>query len=100
MLLAAADPASEEKVFNLGSDEHLNLEALAAMLVRLHGNGKYEVVPFPPEREVIDIGDYYGGFDRIKNALGWSPKVCLDEGLTCTLRYYRQHHAHYWNSSS
>ena len=100
MLLAAADPASEEKVFNLGSDEHLNLEALAAMLVRLHGDGQYEVVPFPPEREVIDIGDYYGGFERIKNALSWSPKVCLSEGLTCTLRYYRQHHAHYWNSSS
>jgi dTDP-glucose 4,6-dehydratase/UDP-glucose 4-epimerase len=99
MLLAAADPASEEKVFNLGSKEHISLHKLAAMLVRLNGTGRYDVVPFPAEREVIDIGDYYGNFSKIIDALSWSPNVSLETGLSRTLAFYRQHHAQYWDAS-
>jgi len=83
----------------LGHTEHMSLEELAAMLVRLNGSGNYELVPFPPDRQAIDIGDYYGDFRKIDNALGWSPKVFLREGLARTLEYYRQHHAHYWDAT-
>jgi UDP-glucose 4-epimerase len=99
LLLAAAAPASEGQAFNLGHTEHMSLEELAAMLVRLNGSGNYELVPFPPDRQAIDIGDYYGDFRKIDNALGWSPKVFLRKGLARTLEYYRQHHAHYWDAT-
>src|SRR6266516_470722 len=92
LLLAAAASASEGQAFNLGHTEHMSLEELAAMLVRLNGSGNYELVPFPPDRQAIDIGDYYGDFRKIDNALGWSPKVFLREGLARTLEYYRQDH--------
>jgi len=98
LVLAATRPESEGQVFNLGHGEHVSLQELAALLIELNGGGDYEIVPFPADREVIDIGDYYGDFRKIDNLLGWSPKVSLREGLAQTLDYYRQHHGHYWDS--
>jgi len=98
-LLAAARTESEGHVFNLGHIEHISLKDLAALLVQLNSGGHFEIVPFPSDREVIDIGDYYGDFGKINKALGWSPQVRLQEGLAQTLAYYKQHRAHYWNSS-
>ncbi len=98
LLLAAAQSESEGEVFNLGHTEHGSLEELATLLVRLNGGGRYELVPFPTDREAIDIGDYYGEFRKIDNALGWSPRISLEEGLKRTLEYYRKYHAHYWDS--
>jgi len=96
LLAAAADPKSEGQVFNLGSSEFISLKALAEKLVGLHGEGTYQVVPFPPERKAIDIGDYYSDFAKIRMALGWTPKVGLDEGLRRTLGYFAAHGNHYW----
>jgi len=65
LLLVAAAPASEGQVFNLGHSEHISLQDLAALLVRLNGSGNYQLIPFPPDRAVIDIGDYYSDFRKI-----------------------------------
>ena len=100
LLRAAGDPASEGQLFNLGAKEYISLEELAALLVRLNKHGRYELVPFPADQKAIDIGDYYGDFSKIQNALGWSPEVVLENGLAMTLAYYRKHHAHYWNSKT
>ena len=100
LLRAAGDPASEGQLFNLGHWEHISLEELAALLVQLNKHGRYELIPFPADQKAIDIGDYYGDFSKIQNALGWSPEVSLENGLVGTLVYYREHHAHYWNSKA
>ena len=68
--------------------------------VTLNDNGQYELIPFPADQKAIDIGDYYGDFSKIQNALGWSPEIPLENGLSGTLAYYREHHAHYWNSKT
>jgi dTDP-glucose 4,6-dehydratase/UDP-glucose 4-epimerase len=65
-------------------------------LVALHGSGRYEVVPFPPERKAIDIGDYYSEFSKIGEILGWVPKISLDDGLARTLEYFVTHGDKYW----
>lgn len=96
LLLAAAKEESEGQVFNLGHSEHISLEQLAELLIRVNGGGRHEIVPFPAEREVIDIGDYYADFDKIEKTLGWRPQVTLEQGLSRTLAYYRQYHGHYW----
>ena len=95
MLLTTAEDDANGQVFNLGSDEPINLLNLAELLIELYG-GSYRIVPFPPERKVIDIGDYYGDYRRIHAKLGWRPSVSLREGLRETLAYYREHREHYW----
>jgi UDP-glucose 4-epimerase len=95
LLLAGASDEANGKAYNLGSAEVIGLKALAEMMVEVGQCGRFELVPFPPERKAIDIGDYYGDFSRIEHELGWRPKIDLREGLTRTLQYYRVHHRNY-----
>jgi dTDP-glucose 4,6-dehydratase/UDP-glucose 4-epimerase len=100
LLLAGASDVANGKVYNLGSKEVVCLKDLAAMIVGLGYGGSYELIPFPPERKAIDIGDYYSDFSLIDKELGWSPRVGLKEGLQRTVAYYREHSQHYWDAES
>ena len=95
LLIAAESEKSNGKIFNLGSDEIINLKDLASIMVELNHSGSFELTPFPPDRKAIDIGDYYSDYSLIQNTLGWSPKVSLKQGLTKTLNYYKEHLTHY-----
>lgn len=96
LLLAASSDDANGRVFNLGADDPINLQDLAALLVEVNGGGKYELVPFPPERKSIDIGDYYSDYRLFRSKLGWMPKVALRDGLARTLAFYREHADQYW----
>ena len=97
LLQAAASDKANGEIFNLGHTEQVSLAELAALLVKLNGGGEYELIPFPEDRKVIDIGDYYADFRKIEKSLGWKPNVTLDKGLKQTLDYYRTNRAHYWD---
>jgi len=99
LLLAAIDPRADGKVFNLGGHEVISLGKLAKMLTDLRQGARFEVVPFPPERKAIDIGDYYSNYKKIETELGWRPKVALREGLVASLAYYDTHQRHYWDAA-
>jgi UDP-glucose 4-epimerase len=90
-LVAAVSDSINGKALNLGSAEVISLKSLADKLIAVNGGGSYSVRDFPPESKRIDIGDYYTDCTQIRNLLGWSPKVSLDEGLSQTLAYYRRH---------
>src|SRR4051812_4007031 len=89
-LMAAASPATNGQVYNLGGSEVIDLAALAKLMVEVNGAGNYEVRDFPADRRAIDIGDYYGDFSKIRQALGWEPKRGLRETIETTLRYFRE----------
>jgi UDP-glucose 4-epimerase len=97
LLLAGASSAADGGIFNLGSDETINLRDLAALLIDINGGGSFEIVPFPPDRKAIDIGDYYADYRLIQGRLGWRPKVPLREGLRRTLEFYRREREYYWS---
>ena len=96
MLLAAMSSVANGKIYNLGCKEVINLKDLAVMMTSLGYGGSFKLVPFPRERKVIDIGDYYGDFSLIRDDLGWSPRVALPQGLSTTLSYYSKHGKNYW----
>ncbi|MDM7938440.1 MAG: NAD-dependent epimerase/dehydratase family protein [Cyanobium sp. CZS 48M] len=88
LVLAAESPACYGRAINLGSSEVIDLAHLAERLCELLPTATWQLVPFPPERKAIDIGDYYSNHNIATELLHWQPKVCLDEGLRRTLEYY------------
>ena len=90
-LLCASSAAADGRIFNLGGERVISLDALAELLVEVNGGGAYNVLPYPPDRKPIDIGDYYADFELIRSTLGWAPRVSLPEALERTLAYYRLH---------
>jgi UDP-glucose 4-epimerase len=97
LLLAALNPRADGQVFNLGSREVVGLTRLAQMLLELHPGARFEIVPFPPDRKAIDIGDYYSDYSKVEAELGWQPKVGLRQGLMASLAYYGKHQQQYWD---
>ena len=91
MLLAALSPLAAGRTYNLGASPPVSLAELAALLVELSEGASWQLVPFPPERARIDIGNAFASFAAIRRDLGWEPRVVLREGLAETLRYYRRH---------
>jgi UDP-glucose 4-epimerase len=88
---AALDPTADGQTYNLGGLEVISLRDLAELLVKVNGAGRYEVKSFPADRKRIDIGDYYSDDRLIRSALGWEPRVSLEEGLVRTLAFCRDH---------
>jgi len=96
LMLAAASEKTNGQIYNLGAADTLSLTDTAKLLVDLNQSGMYEYIPFPENRKVIDIGDYSGNYDKIKQELGWQPRISLEEGLRRTLSFYQAYYPHYW----
>jgi UDP-glucose 4-epimerase len=94
-LRAGASDLANGQVFNLGGYPVSHLE-LTRLLIDVAGSGSYRLVPWPPERKVIDIGSVYSSYEKIKNVLGWEPTVNLEEGLSTTVQFYRREGDYYW----
>src|SRR3954454_2829502 len=85
------------KAYNVGGREPVSLLDVARLCQDVAGaGGTVETVPWPPERETIDIGSIYVSHDRLEAATVWEPKVSLREGLERTMDFYREHGEHYW----
>jgi UDP-glucose 4-epimerase len=94
-LLAATRTEASGEIFNLGSDEVISLGELAQLVVDVHGGGEWKLVPFPEDRKAIDIGDYFGDFEKARTRLEWEPKIELREGVARALDYFRAHRDSY-----
>jgi UDP-glucose 4-epimerase len=94
-LRAGAMDAADGEVFNLGHRAPVSLLDLVQMLIEVAGRGSYRLVPFPPERKRIDIGDFYAETAKVERVLGWAPTVALRAGLEDTIAYYGRHRDEY-----
>jgi UDP-glucose 4-epimerase len=90
-LLSALSESTFGNVINLGSPEVISLHDLARQISQLEGGAAFRLVPFPSERKVIDIGDYYSDYALATRLTGWNPATPLAEGLRRTLGFYRTH---------
>jgi UDP-glucose 4-epimerase len=95
LMTAALSDKAVGGVFNLGAEPPVSLKDLAELLIKLNASGRYRIVPFPEERRLIDIGDYYADFSKAVQFLGWKPRIPLAEGLMRTLEFYREFGEHY-----
>jgi len=94
-LLVGATDATNGEVYNLGGSEVVSLRGFVETLIAVAGRGSYGIVPFPEEGRRIDIGDYFGSFEKLRAAVGWEPRIGVAEGLRRTLEYYEANLPHY-----
>ena len=59
------------------------------------GAGRVEFAPWPPDRDAIDIGSYFGDSSKAKRMLGWEPRTAFRDGIERTLAFYRARRAWY-----
>jgi UDP-glucose 4-epimerase len=95
LLLTAMSADAPGEVFNVGNDEHLSLRVIADLIVAAAGSGTVEMVPWPPDRDAIDIGSYFGDSSKAKRMLGWSPEITFADGIERTVAFYREHLSRY-----
>jgi UDP-glucose 4-epimerase len=103
MLLGAVYDGANGRVFNLGNTPPVSLLEFVRTLLEVcqefgAGKGGYRLVPFPPDKKRIDIGDYYADYSKIHKTLGWRPTVLLKDGLQRSVAYYMEHRDHYWGN--
>jgi UDP-glucose 4-epimerase len=94
-LMAAASPATNGEVYNLGGREVVDLASVANLMVEVNGGGRCEIHDFPANRRAIDIGDYYADYSKIRDQLGWEPTCTLRQTIEATLGYFKASLAHY-----
>jgi UDP-glucose 4-epimerase len=95
LMLAAVTPEAHGEIFNVGNDEHLSLREIADAVVAAAGSGRVESVPWPADRDAIDIGSYFGDSSKAKRVMGWEPSTPFAEGITRTLEFFRARRAWY-----
>lgn len=94
LLRSGATEACFGSVFNLGAPQRYSLLGFLEIL-RRHTGVACDTIPFPADRKLIDIGDYYGSYARFAAATGWEPSVDLEEGIARTVAFYREHWQEY-----
>lgn len=91
LVQATADRCVGE-VVNLGHEHSWSLREIVSTIVAAAGSpSTVELVPWPPDLERIDIGDFQGDWTKAAELLGWKPVIGLTEGVHDTVRYYAEH---------
>lgn len=89
-LQAAKSSRANGEVYFVGSGVETVFLEMVKTVIRIVGKGKYLHVPFPPQRENIDISRFVCSYDKINKHLGWTPRITLAEGVARTFEFYQQ----------
>jgi len=96
LLRAGSCEAALGRILNLGGIEPVPLIQIARLLTEIAGAGSVSLVPWPPEKRAIDIGDCYTDRRLAREVLGWEPRTQLADGLRRMVAYFKQHRDRYW----
>jgi UDP-glucose 4-epimerase len=98
-LLAGAAPAPRSRLWNVGGQQALALSEIAAVISTAAGSPPPVCRPFPDEHKGIDIGSYCSDSTRIREELGWYPRIAFEDGIRRSLEYFQGEFPHYVSAS-
>lgn len=91
LLAMAASDRADGRAYNVGSGEGTRLVDLATTVIEIAGGGRVEHVAWPALAEQVETGDFVADVSRIREELGWQPRISLRDGLERTVAFYRAH---------
>lgn len=95
LLLLAANKKVWGHAFNIGAYPVSLLQFVTAA-IQIHGQGRYETVPFSAERKIIEPGNYIANWEKLNQFTGWQPKYSLKEAIKETFKFYQLNQKYYW----
>ena len=95
LLVAAVTDECYGNVYNLGAQKYYSLLDLVNILNHIC-EVEHEIIPFPKDKKIIDIGDYFGDYSLFAETTEWHPKVDLHEGMERAIEFYLQNKDVYW----
>jgi len=93
---ALSNETNGHMYFVASGRETVFLDMVKAIIAAI-GKGRYVHVPFPPQRESIDIKRFVASYNLLKDAVGWLPKVSLWQGISHTVAFYKERLPEYMN---
>lgn len=81
LLLAARQ---ENDVVNVGSGSGTSFRNAAETIVRIAGRGTVRSLPWPPEAQKVETGDFVADITAVRD-LGWQPRYRFEDGVQATL---------------
>lgn len=94
-LLAGLEPDPQSRLWNVGGQQALALADIAAIVSAAAGAPPPVCRPFPADHKGIDIGSYCSDSTRIREELGWRPRIAFEEGIRRSLEFFQREFPHY-----
>ena len=96
-LVAGAHKDAIGKVYNVGSGKGTKFKDMAELITDLSGNSSTLInfVEWPEQARQRETGNFVADISRIRNELGWAPRVELPEAVKKTIEFYKENMAHY-----
>jgi len=91
LILACIEENAIGEIFYLGSNVGTKFKDMAKKIVEIVGKGQLKYVPYPDTAKKIEIGDFVVNPKKLKEKLGWEPKISFEEGIKLTVEFYRNH---------
>ncbi|MAL85448.1 MAG: NAD-dependent epimerase [Opitutae bacterium] len=95
LLIVAKSKNAVGRVYNLGAPDPLSLEETAKVFCNQIDGSSYELVPFPKDRQTIDVGDFICDYSAFFKSFGWQPKVSFHDGISQTIEFFKTEFSHY-----
>lgn len=94
-LLAAAAEKPPSRCWNVGGPQTRSLAEIASVVSSAAGAPAPVLRPFPMEHKGVDIGSYATDCTRIRQELGWRPRIAFEEGVRRSLEYFENEFPYY-----
>lgn len=95
LLLVAKESRTNGQVYNLGG-QPLTLMEFVKLAIKVLGRGKFNLVKFPNNRKDIEIGNYVADIKKIREEVGWQPRILPEQGISEAIEYYLHNKKYYW----
>lgn len=89
-LMVAVSKTAVGKIYNVGGGKKISLKDMAKKIVKLAGGGKLVYCPWPKLAKQAETGDYCSDIKRIRQDVGWEPKIDIEEAIKKTIELHKR----------
>jgi nucleoside-diphosphate-sugar epimerase len=89
ILLACAEPACHNQIFNVGGREPVSLREVAELITQAAGGSPLAFTPWPAEDRMVETGSYVGSLEKLSRLIRMPEPTPLAEGVRRSIQAYR-----------